>query len=143
MRFEGVLFLLLLTGSIRGEPTEQFMVVASQRFPENTLTWFQLRNLFLGKIQQINSHPAMPLTVSDRLEAGEAFYTWLFGQHFSWQQYWLDQQVKGESQKPLTLGSFALVLAFLERNHHYIGFVPSSYGKELSQFKVKPLTITP
>jgi len=140
MPFNLVLIFWFLTPMVESSPTS-FIIVASEKSALDSITEFQLRNLYLGKLESIKSNPCLPAGVAKRLPENQQFITWLFGSSFNWGNYWAEQSVRGMRHEPIPLGSFALLLAFLERNHDYVGYLPSSLKDELKNFDVKSIKI--
>lgn len=140
MPFNLVVILWFLTPLAESSPSH-FIIVVSEKSALDSITEFQLRNLYLGKLESIKSKPCLPAGVAQRLPENQQFISWLFGSSFNWNNYWAEQSVRGMRHEPISLGSFALLLAFLERNHDYVGYVPSSLRDELKNFDVKPIQL--
>ena len=135
----GILCVLFLGSMVY---SQEFVIITSERTRIDELTSFQLRNLFLGKLEAIGPDPVFPVQLSEKRPLCQQFLTELFGDHFDWKGYWVDQAVKGGPEKPFSIGSQALMLAFLERNPGYLGFILKSKIDDLKAFKLKQVKIT-
>ena len=144
MFFKKILFIAFIGLGILCQAQErevEFLLITSSKTPVNEVTPFQLRNLFLGKLEAIANFQVTPLQLKEHRPNSILFHKWLFGKHFDWNGYWINQQIKGGPAKPYSIGSTALMLAFLERNHGFIGYISSDRKSDLKDFRIKTLKI--
>lgn len=118
-----------------------FLVVTSQKSQIESLTSFQLKQIYLGRLDRLKGIPLTPLQLKKGDPLRRGFETYLFGELFDLENYWLGQSLKLEAEPPMTVGSWALILAFVERNPGFIGYLPEDRVDALARYRVKILRI--
>ena len=120
-----------------------FLIITARATSVTTLTPFQLQRIYLGRLDRLEGQTVRPLHLKAAHPARGSFDSALFGPDFNLDNYWLTQKLKAGARPPFTLGSQALMLAFIERNPGFVGYVQKSFARNLDKFKVKVISIKP
>ncbi len=120
-----------------------FIVVTSEETKLEKMSAFQLKQVYLGKIIRLKGEKLTPLQVKRKDPLRHMFEDEVFEEHFDIDNYWLSRKLDAAAEPPRTVGSWALVLAYVERNPGFIGYIPKDKLSELSGRKVKVLEIEP
>ena len=133
----------LLIGVPQFSEEPGFLVVVSANSEMEHIRRYQLKQIFLGKIDRVQGSRITPIQFKPGHPTRNAFEASLFGEGFKLQDYWLDQKIKRELRPPLEVDNWALLLAFIERNPGFLGYVSSEHLQKLQDFGVKVLKVLP
>ena len=129
---------MFLTGTVHAQ---DFVVVTSSETRLDQLSHFQLKQIYLGKILRLKGEKLTPLQVKGKDPLRQSFETTIFDPHFDLDNYWLARKLDADASPPRTVGSWVLVLAYVERNPGFIGYIPKENLADLKSRKVKILLI--
>lgn len=132
------LLLWLSTGLFAGD----FLVVTHRDSPFDSLTKFQLQQLYLGKMDRLNGARIFPVQTRKKDSLRKIFDDSIFGSHFDLEDYWLRQKLLVGADPPLTVANWALAMAFISRNPGYIGYIPADSDTNLENYNLKIIRIT-
>ena len=132
------LLVVFLVPALRGQ---EFLIITSKDTALEQLTEYQLKQIYLGKLDRLRGVSLTPVQLKKEDPARVRFEQVLFGDRFDLENYWLVQKLKAAARQPLTVGSWALLLAFVERNPGFIGYIEKPRLKNLQGFEVKVLTV--
>ena len=133
-----IVMLLLQTGA--SEPG--FLVITSEKTNLSQITYYQLRQIFLRKLDRVHGVKVTPIQLEAHHKTRADFEMSVLGSDFRQHEYWLKQRLQGGEKPPLTVASEAYLLVFVERNPGFIGYVSRSVSAELSNFKIKVLSVS-
>ncbi len=134
-----ILLAFLLSGS--PEPVE-FLVITAGNTPVTSLTRLQLRQLYLKKLDRVRGVRLTPVQLKNTAPLKDAFHAFLFSRGFDLENYWLEQGLVGGEKPPIKVPNEAYMLAYVERNPGFVGYVNVALRSQLSNFGVKILVIT-
>ena len=133
-----IVMLLLQTGA--SEPG--FLVITSEKTKLSQVTHYQLRQIFLRKLDRVNGVRVTPIQLEAHHKTRTDFERSVLGNDFIQHEYWLKQRLQGGEKPPLTVTGEAYMLVVVERNPGFIGYVSRSVSAELSNFKIKVLSVS-
>lgn len=116
-----------------------FLIVTSEKTDIQALSEFQVRSIYLGKLDHIEASPVQFINLRKRDAVRRAFETALFGKGFDLEDYWLSQRLLDQATPPLEVGSWTLILAYLQRNPGLIGFLEVKHENDLAKLNLKIL----
>lgn len=128
--------LLLLLGLYLPQPNA-FVVITARDTPIDSLTRFQLKQVYLGKLDKYKGTRLHPLQLRKDHPLRDQFDTAILGSQEDRSDYRLKQRLQGPSRQPLTVGDWALMLAYVKRNPGYIGYIPLAHAEDIRDAGVK------
>lgn len=133
------LLLLLLSFSL--PQSDGFVVITAMDTPIERLTTFQLKQIYLGKLDKFRGTRLNPLQLRESDPLRNVFDTAILGSAEERADYRLKQRLQGPARKPLTVGDWALMVAYVKRNPGYIGYIPVERAKNLAGSGVKVIPL--
>ena len=138
----GVLNLLLFYALMVPALFDQgFVLVTARSTPIQSLTRFQVQRIYLGKLDRLADTPITPVQLRSASPVQSAFEKWLFDESINLQNYWLEQKLMAGADPPMSVGSWGLLLIFVERNPGFIGFLEAGRVDELAGRDLKIIRI--
>jgi len=119
----------------------EFLIVTADKTDMDKVTNFQAQRIYLGKLDVIDGARVSFITLREKDPLRQRFERALFGTSFDLADYWLSQRLLNEAKPPLEVGSWPLMLAYVERNPGLIGYVDKKYEADLKKFKLKVIAV--
>jgi len=119
-------FLMMAARALSGD----FVVVTSPETPLTRATPFQLQQVYLGKLDRLDGVRLVPIHLEDQHPLRIAFEKEILGNRADLESYWLKQKLEGGARPPLEVGDWVLVLAYVQRNPGYLGYIPAEHREE-------------
>ena len=110
---------------------DEYMVVTSIQSRFDEMTAWQLKQVYLGKLDRLNGVHLVAVELSKDHPPRRAFDRFLFRDPADLENYWLTHKLRGDANPPMTVGSWALVVSFVKRNPGFIGYIPMERAREL------------
>ncbi len=119
-----VLISLVFIGELPYAAGSGMVVVVSPNSPIKNVSETDIRNLYLGKIKQIDGVNAIPVNMPGNSRLREEFEMKLLGKNSrSMQEYWQSQKLQGNIREPKAMPSKELAIKALKRVERAIGYV--------------------
>lgn len=119
----------------------EFLIVTADKTDLGTVTHFQAQRIYLGKLDVIDGTRVSFITLRNKDPLREQFENALFGTSFDLADYWLSQRLLNEASPPLAVGSWPLMMAYVERNPGLIGYLEKRFEDDLKKFKLKIIAV--
>lgn len=124
-------------------PQGDFVVITARKTPVETLSAYQLKQIYYGKLDRIGGIHIVPLHLRKHDPLRHSFEARYLGSQADLEDYWLRQKLKGDARPPLEVGDWALVLAYVRRNPGFIGYIPADRLDQLPKDEIRVVTISP
>ena len=132
-------FLLLALLAIQDEG---FVVITSSQTPIDELTTFQLRQIWFGKLDHWAGTRLQAVQIREGTGLRERFDRAILGNPADVANQLLKQKLQGDARSPLTVGDWALAVAYVKRNRGFIAYIPRDRAEEMSSLGLKIISIT-
>lgn len=139
-------FLLMLTGVATTSPAESFgagelgpfAVVVSKSLPIESISFGELKRLYMGNPVMAGSVSLVPLTYPKQSAERQNFDETVLGMSADEVgRYWIDRKIRGQSGPPKSIDSGAVVIKVVTKVDGAIGFVKAgSVGKDVKILRV-------
>ena len=118
-----VAFFMLLVNPTPGSPAE-IAIVANEKFPEDQLTVGQVRNIYMGEIQILNSIRVYPIDQSYRQPIRKAFLRQIIGMNRdNYMDYWNKRLYRKGGITPLLEENSQDMLEAIQAKEGAIGYI--------------------
>lgn len=118
-----------------------YLIITSSESALSALPKYQLRQIYLGKLDTVEGEKIQPIQLKTDDPLRKLFEAELFAPGFDLQAYWFAEKIRNGARPPLTLSSWALVLAYVERNPGMIGYIEADKREKLTPYKVKVVEV--
>lgn len=138
--------MLVLTAGATASPAESFgagslgplVVVASKNLPVDSLSFGDLKRLYMGSPVMAGGKKLVPLTYPKQSQERQGFDNTVLG--MSAEQvglYWIDRKIRGQSGPPKSVDSATVVLKVVSKVEGAIGFVKAdAVGNDVKILRV-------
>lgn len=107
------------------------------------ITLFQVRQLYLGRVEKIAGHALFPIRNGQGDPLQETFEKEVFPDGFDLENYWLMQTIDQGARPPISAGTWELALVMASRNPGMLALVPPQDSQTLRQYHLKVLPLRP
>lgn len=136
------LICLVLLGAVPLAAQPDFVLITSKQTPVQSLSQFQLRDLYLGKAHTIEGAKLRPVQLQAKDPTRRNFEKFIFDQHFDFEEYWLIQRLQGAGSPPLAASGWGMMLVYISRNPGFIGYIPRAKLDRVADYPIKVITLT-
>ncbi|CAM2065617.1 hypothetical protein SCOR_09560 [Sulfidibacter corallicola] len=120
---------------------QDFLIVTSTDTRIESLSRFQLREIYLGKLKSVEGVVLRPVQVKRKDHLRKSFERFVFSDRFDVNEYWLITKLQGGPDPPLTVNGWGLVLAYTSRNPGFVGYIPADKESELGKYGLKVIAL--
>ena len=138
-----VAFFMLLVNPTPGSPAE-IAIVANENFPEDHLTAEQVRNIYMGEIQILNSIRVYPIDQSHRKPIRKTFLSQIIRmKRDTYVDYWNQRLYRKGGITPLLEDNSSDMLEAIQAKEGSIGYVWADEVPIRKNIKILLLIIVP
>lgn len=134
-----MMWLVLWLASFGG--SDGWVVVTSDKTPVDQLSAWQLKQIYFGRLDRMKGMHLVALHLPSDDALRIAFERAYLGEAADIEDYWLGEKLKGGGRRPLEVGGWALILAYVRRNPGFIGYIPQERQEEALRQGLKVVSI--